>query len=349
MSQTREYTRFSLSQRLEHWVMVFSFITLAVTGMPQKYAAQPWATSMIAGMGGIEAVVRDISNAAAAFAYNLGLRKLPPQQGRYTFEEKAEYWSLVWGTGVMIITGFMLWNPIATASRLPGQIIPASRAAHGGEALLAVLAIIVWHIYEVHLRRFNKSMFTGRLSEEEMIHEHPLELADLKAGEASRPVDPGALARRRRVFLPAYSLLAAALLVGIYYFVTFEQTAITTLPPAERVVVYSPQTPTPGPVPPPTPTPAPMQSVAWEGGVGKLLSDKCGTCHGPTALGGLTLAEYAGALKGGKSGPAVVPGDAQASTLAIKQSAGGHPGQLTPEELTLVVEWIRAGAAESSP
>ena len=101
--------------------------------------------------------------------------------GRFTFEEKVEYWSLLWGTVIMVATGFALWNPIATARFLPGQWIPAALAAHGGEALLAVLAIVVWHGYGVHLRHFNRSMFTGSLSEAEMRQEHPLELEERRA------------------------------------------------------------------------------------------------------------------------------------------------------------------------
>ena len=38
---------------------------------------------------------------------------------------------------------------------VPGDFIPAAKAAHGAEAILAVLAIIVWHMYGVHLKRFN--------------------------------------------------------------------------------------------------------------------------------------------------------------------------------------------------
>ncbi|MCS7039976.1 MAG: hypothetical protein NZP34_10260, partial [Caldilineales bacterium] len=74
-----------------------------------------------------------------------------------------EYWAVIWGTAVMIITGFMLWNPITTTKFLPGSWIPAAKAAHGGEALLAFLAIIVWHVYNVHIKTFNRSMFTGKL------------------------------------------------------------------------------------------------------------------------------------------------------------------------------------------
>ena len=48
------------------------------------------------------------------------------------------------------------------------------------DEMLAVLAILIWHFYHVHLRGFNKSMFTGTLSEEEMREEHPLELEALQ-------------------------------------------------------------------------------------------------------------------------------------------------------------------------
>ena len=40
-----------------------------------------------------------------------------------------------------------------------------------------MLAIVVWHFYHVHIKHFNKSMWTGKLTEEEMKEEHPAELA----------------------------------------------------------------------------------------------------------------------------------------------------------------------------
>ncbi|MFN3414162.1 MAG: cytochrome b/b6 domain-containing protein, partial [Thermoanaerobaculum sp.] len=138
--------------------------------------------------------VDDVRAAIGTFLYNLGLRQTRPQQGRYTAEEKLEYWAFVWGTVIMVITGFMMWNPIATTRFLPGEAIPAAKAAHGNEALLAVLAVIIWHVYHVHLRRFNKSMFTGTLTEEEMLEEHPLELEEIRRGEMPKP-EPLTLAR----------------------------------------------------------------------------------------------------------------------------------------------------------
>ena len=58
MSQPRqqEFIRFTLAQRIEHWVAVFSFVVLALTGLPQKFVGYPWAENMIAALGGIEVI-----------------------------------------------------------------------------------------------------------------------------------------------------------------------------------------------------------------------------------------------------------------------------------------------------
>jgi cytochrome b subunit of formate dehydrogenase len=305
--------------------------------------------------------VYDVRSAIQALLYNLGLSKTAPQQGRYTFEEKMEYWAMVWGTIVMAITGFMMWNPLATTRFLPGEFIPAAKAAHGGEALLAVLAIIIWHMYGVHIKTFNKSMFNGKLNEKEMLHEHPLELADIKAGLNVRPVTPQGIARRKQLFYPIYGILGALLLFGVYKFVTLEQTAVATAPNPENVAIYAPLTPTPLPTQPPTPTPLPptpttigassnSQSPAlittWEGGVGALFS-KCSGCHGASnQASGLNLSSYTSALAGGKNGPGIVPGKPDQSQIYIIQSQGGHFVQLTSEELGMLKTWIEAGAPE---
>jgi cytochrome b subunit of formate dehydrogenase/mono/diheme cytochrome c family protein len=385
VKQPREYARFHWAQRVAHILLLVSFTTLGLTGLPQKYAMAGWAQAMIKFFGGIEATrlihhiaavalmfltvyhildigyklfvkrsrmsmlpaLQDVKDAIQAFLYNLGFGKHRPQMGRYTFEEKMEYWALVWGTIIMGLTGFMMWNPIASVRLLPGEIIPASKAAHGGEALLAVLAIIVWHMYGVHLRRFNKSMWTGKLSEEEMLHDHPLELADIKAGLAERPVDPKTLRKRRTIYYPVAAFLTVAMLAGVYGFVSVEKTAITTVPPIPNAVpVYVPQTPTPTPTLPPAPS-MDATTLTWDGGLGALFQAKCGACHSAKmTLGQLSFAAYADALKGGQNGAAILPGDAAGSLLIQKQQAGGHPGQFSAEELAQVSQWIAAGAPE---
>ena len=394
----RRYLRFRRPDRAEHIVLLTSFTILAITGLVQKFAEGGLSQAVVSALGGIEttrtihrvaAVVlmlegifhlgavsykvfvrrtrldmlpalADASRAWAAFLYNLGLRRHPPQEGRYTFAEKAEYFAVVWGTVLMAVTGFMMWNPISTTRFLPGQVIPAAKAAHGYEAILAALAIIIWHMYHVHVRRFNRSMFTGHLKEDEMLEEHPLELADIKAGLAERPVDPKAVARRLRVFVPIYAVAAGLLLAGVYAFVTFEQTAITTLPEPVDVPVFVPLTPTPLPTLVPTairaatatPVTGATQSATtvittWRQDIGPLIVPRCGTCHSEEGrMAGLDLTSYAGALQGGVSGPAIVPGDPDASLLVQRQLAGDHPGQLSTEELERVIAWIEAGAAE---
>lgn len=281
----REYHRFDFYQRIEHIVLLVSFTVLSVTGLPQMFSQQPWAASMIQAMGGIETVriihrasavllivgtvyhfgaltyriyvkrvaltmlpgLQDVKDGLQALGHNLGILKHAPRMGRYNFGEKIEYWAVIWGTVIMVITGFMLWNPIATTQLLPGQIIPAAKAAHGGEALLAVLSILTWHFYHVHLKRFNRSMFTGKISHAEMEEEHALELEAIEQGERAPAPDPEGVRRRQRMFVPAAAVITILLLLGLYVFVTYEQTAITTVP-RQQIDVFVPRTPVPGSV-----------------------------------------------------------------------------------------------------
>jgi formate dehydrogenase gamma subunit len=384
--QRNWYVRFTISERVEHWIFITSFIILGITGMVQRYSEVPISKWIVSLVGGIEnlrwlhhaaaiatmliviyhigalgyriyvnrarltmlPVLNDITNVYHAFLYYSGRRKEPPQQGRYTFEEKVEYWAVVWGTLIMAITGFMMWNPIATTRFLPGQFVPAAKVAHSLEAVLAILSILIWHMYQVFVRHFNKSMYSGKISEEEMLHDHPLELADLKAGTAKPPVTPEGVTKRRRIYIPIFTLVAVVMLVGVYFFIAYEETAIATVPPAERAEVFVPFTPTPLPTPAPSPTPPPVTALTWEGGIGTLMDAKCVACHNSSSkLGGLDLSDYQTSLLGGNSGPAVIPGDPDNSTIIIIQSAGGHPGQFTDEELSQVREWIESGAPEN--
>jgi cytochrome b subunit of formate dehydrogenase len=264
----KAYPRFAPGQRFEHVVLLVTFSGLALTGLPQKYSSEAWAQTLINLMGGIESIrivhrvlatilmaeaiyhggiisyklyvlgrratmlpgIRDIRDAIHWVAYNLGLRKSHPYLPRYTFGEKVEYLAVVWGTIIMVITGFMLWNPIATSSVLPGEVIPAARIAHGAEAVLAVLSILTWHMYNVHIRRFNRSMFTGTLSREAMAEEHAEELEAIDKGEKPPEPPPDVIEARKRRFRPYAAAMTVLLVGGLIWFVSFEQTAIATIP-----------------------------------------------------------------------------------------------------------------------
>jgi mono/diheme cytochrome c family protein len=78
-----------------------------------------------------------------------------------------------------------------------------------------------------------------------------------------------------------------------------------------------------------------------------MFDNRCGSCHGTTSVGGLSLETYQDALRGGDNGPAIVPGDVESSLLVQVQLEGDHPGQLTEEELAEVINWIEAGAPEN--
>jgi cytochrome b subunit of formate dehydrogenase len=380
--------RFTLSQRIEHLFLLVSFTVLGVTGLPQKYAESPASQWTIGVFGGIEMtrlihhiaavilllvsifhiiavlyrvwvlrtplsmfpVIEDFKHLFQDLSYYMGVSKHKAYYGRYNYAEKVEYLAVVWGTLIMAITGFMMWNPIATTRLLPGEMIPASKAAHGGEAVLAVLSIILWHFYHVHLKHFNKSMFTGKLTRKEMEHEHPGELAMIDAGKGYKPPEANVLKRRNRIFLPVAGVFAGIMLVGLYGFVSYEESAITTLPSAETLPIYVPITPTPRPTPTPSPTSEPGSVVAgadtWEGSYFELFRNRCSTCHGLTAVGELSLIDYQSALKGGKSGPGIVPGDPDSSMIVKIQKAGNHPGQLSTDEINRLIEWIKAGAPE---
>jgi mono/diheme cytochrome c family protein len=171
----------------------------------------------------------------------------------------------------MAITGFMMWNPIATTRILPGAVVPAARAAHGAEALLAVLSIIVWHMYNVHIKRFNRSMFTGKMSRAAMEEEHGEELAAITQGEADLVLPPEIIARRKRRFWPYAVVMTIVLTAGLIWFVTFEETAITTVP-RQDVVVFEPQ----------------VTLEAGDAAVGAAIwtTLRCARCHGDTARGG---------------------------------------------------------------
>lgn len=303
------YRRFGAGERFEHIILIVTFAGLALTGIPQRYAGQDWAQGLIELMGGIESIrivhrilatilmaeciyhggiitykifvlgrrasmlpgIKDVRDVFQFIAFNLGLRREHPSMPRYNFGEKVEYLALVWGTVVMVITGFMLWNPIATTSVLPGEAVPAALAAHSAEALLAVLSIVIWHMYNVHIKRFNRSMFTGRISHEEMEEEHGEELERIQEGHVVENPPAEVILRRNRYFIPYAFIVASLLLVGLVWFVTFEDTAITTVDPISAAPVDELSvSAADGDVE--------LGLVVWE-------SNDCMTCHGENAEG----------------------------------------------------------------
>ncbi len=92
--------------------------------------------------------------------------------------------------------------------------------------------------------------------------------------------------------------------------------------------------------------------VAFEKEVEPILANKCAYCHsGNLTEGKFDLSSYEKMMRGGKRGPAVVPGKSAESLLVKLSSKAIRPYMppkseepLTPEELALVKLWIDQGA-----
>lgn len=234
----RLYLRMTLQERLHHGLLVLSFTLLVVTGFMLRFPEAWWVVwirswsdhlfewrnalhrigavlMVLSGLwhGGYLAFtprgrqlfrdllprLNDFTQALAMARYNLGLSREKPRFGRFSYIEKAEYWALLWGSVLMGITGAFLWFENTAIGLFTKRGYDISRTVHYYEAILATLAIIVWHMYFVVFNPdaypMNLSWITGRLSEKEMHEDHPLELEQIKAdrlaqAEAALPPPP---------------------------------------------------------------------------------------------------------------------------------------------------------------
>jgi cytochrome b subunit of formate dehydrogenase len=102
-----------------------------------------------ADMRGLGFTRRDLTALMRALQYNLGLRATPPPGSTFSYVEKVEYWAFLWGTLIMAVTGFLLWFENVSLRLLPSWMLDVATAIHFYEAILATLAILVWHFYWV--------------------------------------------------------------------------------------------------------------------------------------------------------------------------------------------------------
>jgi cytochrome b subunit of formate dehydrogenase len=124
-------------------------------------------------------------------------RGAPPAFDRYTYWEKFDYFAVFWGMVIIGGSGFVLWFHELFSRLLPGWIFNVALLVHGEEALLAAGFIFTIHFFNSHLRpeKFPMDLviFTGRVDEEELARERPLEHARLvAAGRLEEEVVPPA-------------------------------------------------------------------------------------------------------------------------------------------------------------
>jgi cytochrome b subunit of formate dehydrogenase len=143
---------------------------------------------------------KDLTDAIESFGYNLGftrwlyrkgfwrrffdrhpywLFKEPPRYGRFNFIEKFEYLAVWWGNVVMITSGILLWATNLSFRLFPLWVYDTVKIVHGYEAILAFLAIIIWHLYNVHLMPevfpMSRVWLNGTITGHELKVRHPLE------------------------------------------------------------------------------------------------------------------------------------------------------------------------------
>jgi cytochrome b subunit of formate dehydrogenase len=209
----RVVVRMNLNQRIQHIILLVSFTVLVISGF-----ALAWPDSLFAGIFGpneelrrtvhrIAAVImialglyhiaylaltkegrqlfrdlwvrfKDGRDLLTVFKYYLGLTREKPEFGRFTYAEKMEYWAGMWGTIVMALTGLVIWYALEIATWIPRWWIDIATTIHFYEAILATLAILVWHFYQVifdpDVYPMNLAWFDGKMSKEQFHEEHGL-------------------------------------------------------------------------------------------------------------------------------------------------------------------------------
>jgi cytochrome b subunit of formate dehydrogenase len=207
----RVVVRMEKEQRIQHLLLLVSFFTLVITGFALKFPESMFARALlmsesvrsivhrVAGtmliltslyhvfylaarrsgrrmLFDMLPVPQDATNIIGTLRFYLGLGGNHPRHGRFTYGEKMEYWALVWGTFVMATTGLMLWFKVSAGNLVPRWWLDVATAVHFYEAILATLAILVWHLYQVifdpDIYPMNWAWWDGKMSIETYAHEH---------------------------------------------------------------------------------------------------------------------------------------------------------------------------------
>ena len=224
MKEEEKYLRMSRNERIQHFFLLSSFIVLVITGFWLKFPEAWWVKWIvyIIGENAFEArgiihrvasivlivvsvyhlfylainkrgrklfmdflpVKKDVTDFKESMLYLINKRPDKPRFGRFSYIEKMEYWAVVWGTVIMGATGFILWFKDFFFKYISNTGMDIATAIHYYEAILASLAILVWHFYFIFLNPdvypMNKAWISGLLTKEEMEKEHPLELEKIE-------------------------------------------------------------------------------------------------------------------------------------------------------------------------
>jgi formate dehydrogenase gamma subunit len=212
----RRVLRMNPHQRVQHFLLLTSFILLAVTGFALKFP-ESWIgwlmganetfrswSHRIAGVvllavglyhvfymmfsrDGRQLVKdlwprwKDVTDFFTNIGYLVGLSEKKARFGRFGYPEKMEYWAVIWGTIIMGVTGLIIWLKMDVTHFFPRWVVDVCTTIHYYEAILACLAIIVWHFYHVifdpDIYPMNWAWWDGKVSETWYEEEHPEDVA----------------------------------------------------------------------------------------------------------------------------------------------------------------------------
>ena len=183
--------RFDVHQRIQHLVLLSSFIVLAVTGMLVGFPNWPtfqWFLNAFGGPGILRLVhygaavlmvldgvyhlgyvahgyfvkgklpsamfpnPKDLKDIIHTFLWMFGLRRHEPDYEHFAYGQKIDYWAIFWGLPVMVITGIIMIFPLFFSHWFSGQWFAVAAAAHRDEAVLATGFILIVHMYYGYLQ-----------------------------------------------------------------------------------------------------------------------------------------------------------------------------------------------------
>ena len=134
---------------------------------------------------------KDAADLAVNVQYLAGIKREKARVARFGYAEKMEYWAVIWGTVIMGVSGLMIWFKMDVTRFVPRWLVDVALTIHYYEAILACLAIIVWHFYHVifdpDVYPLNTACWNGKVSRHWQEEEHPLEEVPSGPGAHNHP------------------------------------------------------------------------------------------------------------------------------------------------------------------
>ena len=165
----RDLKRYSVSERVNHWVVGISFILLALSGLAffhpafypltQLFGGGTWTRILHPWIGVIMALAFFIMAVRFAGLNLIGKADIEwlkragemidgddhnmPAQGKYNGGQKLLFWGLVIGMLVIAVSGVLMWRSMVA---VPTPVVRLASLAHACAAVFMILLIIV-HVY----------------------------------------------------------------------------------------------------------------------------------------------------------------------------------------------------------